>query len=448
MIELGGFAAKTHARITFLLLALAAGMGLLSSFYWISVLGPQLSEKAEITARALADAQMPGITSVLNKALENPSHDFDVLYRELTNAVNRILLLKDPKSKDPFILAVSLEIDYSVVPFPKGAFDITHGNPESCFQTEIPLYSETSHELMGIAKLCNSLSFFDNFKKDVKRTFFIGAVITFLLLVSVWRIVSAMLKRLREADRKLAEKTANLAHAGRLSAMGEMATGIAHEINQPLSIISLAAEGLCAYFRKNAPESMEAEAARAIMAQVDRTVTIITNMRSFVRTDVEAMEDTDLRKPIETSLSFFREQFRVHNIDLFVSMPETPVMVKANPRKFEQIVVNFLSNARYAVDRKARDFPDMQKQVSVTLNSNADVKEGMLEVADNGVGMSETVKSRCLEPFYTTKPVGEGTGLGLSIAASIAAEFGMNVSVDGSEGEGAKIRVHFHIIEA
>ena len=234
-------------------------------------------------------------------------------------------------------------------------------------------------------------------------------------------------------------------HAGRISAMGEMATGIAHEINQPLAIIRIAADGLKNYFnRKNEDiDSMEAKAAATIVSQVDRSVTIIQNMRSFVRRGPHGFEPIDLAEAFERAVSFFREQFRIHQIVLNIFLDEKLPKVRINQQKFEQIVVNLLSNARYAVEEQEKiSTKHYEKKISVHLSENRNKNIVIFEVMDNGVGMNDEMRERCLEPFYTTKGVGDGTGLGLSIIHTIVKELNnAALEIESKEGQGSLFRI-------
>jgi signal transduction histidine kinase len=395
--------------------------------------------KAEVTARALAQPHVGALADVLDLAagqVEERSAATD-----LERALDRILVLTDPHSGSPFILRVEVVVDYGAVDAPEGSMDIDRGNVENddFFITEIPIYSRVSRELLGIALLHNSREVFDYFKKDVQTSFIAGAMIVLMLLTLAWRIVTGLLDRIRRTEEALQEKQAQVVHAGRLTAMGEMATGIAHEINQPLAIIRVAADGLKAYFDEKEANSEEAHAARKIISQVERTAAIIDNMRAFVRNGIEELETIDIRDPVEKALSFFREQFRIHGIRLHVDLPDNPLMVRINPNKFEQIMVNFLSNARYAVEKKSP--PDDDKMIFVRLISDVSYDTAILEVEDNGTGMSQKVLERCMEPFYTTKEVGEGTGLGLSIAHSIAREFHAEIEASSVEGQGSLFRI-------
>jgi signal transduction histidine kinase len=427
------------ARVTLLFLFLALGLEALIAIYWFRVLEPQLMAKAEITARALAQPYVAALADILNLAgqVEEGS-----LAPDLERAVDRILVLTDPHSGSPFILRVEVVVDYGAVDAPEGSLDIDRGTVENkdFFDTEIPIYSQVSRELLGIVILHNSREVFHYFEKDVQTFFIVGAMIVFMLLSLAWRIVTGLLDRIRRTEEALQEKQAQVVHAGRLTAMGEMATGIAHEINQPLAIIRVAADGLNKYFADHVGSTDEARAAQKIVSQVKRAAAIIDNMRAFVRNGIEEAETIDIRDPVEKALSFFREQFRVHGIRLHVDLPNDPLMVRVNPNKFEQIIVNFLSNARYAVEEKSP--PGDDKKIFVRLISDVSSDTAILEVEDNGTGMSQEVLERCMEPFYTTKQVGEGTGLGLSIANGIAREFQMEIEVRNVEGQGSLFRVY------
>ncbi|MDM8523595.1 ATP-binding protein [Desulfococcaceae bacterium HSG8] len=425
--------------ITLMFLFLTVTLEGLMAVYWTAVLEPQLMSKAEVTARALAQSHVYAIADAMTEDAA-----VGEIIRNMENAINRILLLTDPDTTTPFILGVEVEADYSVVNAPEAELDMKRGQIGQAhdFLTEIPLYSKLTRELLGIVRLHNSPEFFRHFKADVRFTFFVGAGVGLALLILSWRIVAALSSKVKQTERKLREKQAQIVHAGRLTAMGEMATGIAHEINQPLAIIRIAADGLNSYFARQGIKGMEAKAAWKIVEQVNRAASIINNMRAFARADSEISDQVNLAEPVNRALSFFKEQFRIHDIVLTVSLAENLPKVRMNPQKFEQIVVNFLSNARYAVEKKGENAgSEYQKTVRVDLFHDTETDAVVFEVEDNGAGMSAEVRERCMEPFYTTKGVGEGTGLGLSIVHGITREFKMDISVDSVEGEGSTFRI-------
>ncbi|MBF0379974.1 MAG: response regulator [Magnetococcales bacterium] len=255
----------------------------------------------------------------------------------------------------------------------------------------------------------------------------------------------------KQAQKELREKEAQLIHAGRLTAMGEMASGIAHELNQPLTIIRMAAQN----FGYRMAEGMLGEEdslqiSDKIMKQVDRAASIINLMRTFVRSEGKDDDDVIVDPSIPTldALTFFREQYRVHDIELVTEITEGLPKIAIHPNHYEQIVVNLLSNARYAVNKKGDQQEEYKKQVIIKLSY---IEEGagsiILEVDDNGIGMSEEEQKRCWEPFFSTKEVGEGTGLGLYIIHSIIRERQGTIQMESVEGKGTKLTVQFPVVK-
>ncbi len=245
-----------------------------------------------------------------------------------------------------------------------------------------------------------------------------------------------------EMESALKEKQAQLVHAGRLSALGEMGTGIAHELNQPLAIIRLDAESLKFALKKAGllQDKFDKDLI-SIIRSVDRAADIIEFMRRFARTDRGDCAMTRLSEPVNNSLTFFKEQFRNRDIELETHYEKNLPEVSVNSQRFEQIAVNFLSNARYAVDKRAELEPKHRKKIALSLFYDKIANAVVFETKDNGIGMSAEEKERCTEPFFTTKEVGEGTGLGLSIVYSIIREFKGRLEIESEKGAGTTMRV-------
>lgn len=434
--------ARLQTRLTLMFLVLILILEGMMTVYWVRVLEPLLTRKGETTARSLARSHTAELAALLENMISiPPPGGIEIDFR---TALDRLMLLQDPEDGTAFVEGAALEVDYSVVPAPEKSLDIRVGvlTAKKTFISEIPLYSSTGRELMGIVRVHNSRAFLDRFKADVRSAYFIGLAAGFFILIVVWRVMIAQLRRIQKTEAELLEQRAQMIHAGRLTAMGEMASGIAHEINQPLAVIRMAADGLTRFFGSTNEGTMEARAAGKIVQQVQRASRIIDNMRSFVRAGNGADTIIAPAKPVEEGLSFFREQFRINEIDLQVEISEQLPDIRANAQKLEQVVVNLLSNARYAVEERAvRVKGDFQKRVSVRLAGNENGEHVLLEVRDNGIGMTAEEIDRCLEPFYTTKPVGEGTGLGLSIVHTIVRESGMRLEIESRPDEGSLFRV-------
>ncbi len=430
-----------QTRINFLFLLLVVGLEGLMAAYWLVALEPRVMERVRASADRLARAQ----THVLLDALTSGSGD--ARKARIIQAMDKILVVKDAESNEFLTVGVEMRVDCNAFKTCDKGGDLTLNRGDSgceeCFVTEVPLYSET-RESLGVVRLHNSNEFQQHFKKGVQSIFFAGAGVGLALLLLSWFSVNAMIVRIRRTEKTLQEKQAQVIHAGRLAAMGEMAAGIAHEINQPLSIIRVASDGLNAYFKKKDPGTMEEEAVESIIGQVERAGGIINNMRAFTHAGPGDAAPADLIEPLNAALSFFKEQFRIHQIALDVSVPDQLPRVIVNTRKFEQIVVNLLSNARFAVDEKGKTAgPGYKKEVSVRLVPGRGEALALFEVEDNGVGMAPGVMNRCLEPFYTTKEVGEGSGIGLSIVNSFVREYEMKMEIESAPGQGSVFRIRF-----
>ena len=434
--------AQGLAILVLLLLAVVSEAAMLWS--WFQVLEPQLREKAEITARALAQSRL----ALLGDALAGENGRIDP--ERVREAMDSLMLITDPITDNPVILGIELEIDPDVVQVDPSLFPFHHGQVDcpDCFVTEVPVYATRTRELLGIARFYNSSEFYRLFIAGVRTRLLAISVLVVVLFVAATIFLVLLFRKTHAVEQQLREQQAQLIHAGRITAMGEMATGIAHEINQPLTIIRLAADGLNRYFEKLGTKSMEARAARKIVNQTDRCVTIIDNMRSFVRNTPHGNDAVNLVEALERALSFFREQFRVHQIELEVQVPQQSVWARINQQKFEQIVVNLLSNAQHAVEEKALTENEYVKKIEVRLAY--DSSKGVVEfvLRDNGMGMDEEVRQRCLEPFFTTKQVGEGTGLGLSIVHTILREIkGASIEIESYPGQGSCFRIRLPAVK-
>ena len=266
--------------------------------------------------------------------------------------------------------------------------------------------------------------------------------------ISAKNIIKRMNKELEskveKRTKELQKKQLELSHAGRLASLGELATGIAHELGQPLQIIQLASRII--------PEELESDDfdkdallsySRDISKQIERATTIVSNMRTYARSDDnKEVENIDPSVPFRQCLVFFSEQFRHHQIDLKLEVDDKLPYVMTHSQKFQQIVVNLFSNACYAVEVMAEKSPKEYKKIVIgRLYLKPDQNFVVLEVEDNGIGMDEECRQECLKPFYTTKPAEEGTGLGLSIIKDLIDEFGFLLQIQSKPDKGSVFTV-------
>lgn len=253
---------------------------------------------------------------------------------------------------------------------------------------------------------------------------------------------------LEQKSRELDRQHIQLIQSSKLATLGEMATGIAHELNQPLSGIRTRAQLVMKGLERNIfTVERVVQNQLEIIQLVDRITRIIDHMRIFARQDQQRFSPFKLTQSIEGALSLLGEQLRIHAVEIEKELPEDVPPVLGESLQLEQVILNLLSNARDAVDSRAelerqREGGDKSRRKLITLRIRQ-VAPGELglEVSDNGTGMSEEVRAKIFEPFYTTKPVGRGTGLGLSISYGIVATHNGRIEVESQPGEGTTFRV-------
>jgi len=246
---------------------------------------------------------------------------------------------------------------------------------------------------------------------------------------------------IQRREQELRAKQEQLVQAGKLATLGELTTGVAHELNNPLNNIAL--------FVGNAADLIELAVTdkskivgqlRHAMEQVGKATAIISHLRTFGRVAPATRERISLRHVIERSLSLMHEQLRLRDIKVTLDIgPEEPLVV-GNSIQLEQVFINLLTNARDAVADSTHK----------AIRISSSVSSAMAEVAfaDTGPGIPPELAQRIFDPFFTTKEVGKGTGLGLSIAYGIIKEHGGTISVVGGAHRGATFLIQLPLAAA
>lgn len=200
--------------------------------------------------------------------------------------------------------------------------------------------------------------------------------------------------------------------ASRLASLGEMAGGIAHEINNPLAIIVARTENLLDRAKRGPLDSQEVETTLKRTLEVSQRIAkIVSGMRRLVRDDSESpMEATACATVIEDALDLCREKYRSRGIELTVDI-ETGLQIFCRRIQVAQVLVNLLNNAEHATEG--------QHPRWIKLRAYQQGPWTNIEVTDSGTGIPSHIAQRMMDPFFTTKDVGKGTGLGLAISRSI-----------------------------
>jgi signal transduction histidine kinase len=255
----------------------------------------------------------------------------------------------------------------------------------------------------------------------------------------------------RRAESELESQRTRQMRSDRLRSLGEMAAGIAHELNQPLVGIRGMAEIMEMTLEGGSPPPAEKTRHRVsvILEQVDRMVHIIDHVRRFAReAGSPETRRVDLNDVVRSGAKLLRTQFQSHGLALEFHLSDRPLPVTVNPFSIEEVILNLLSNARDAVEdrRRAADPPaGYTPRVELRTWNGAEGGEDrvFLEVRDNGTGLSPEIAPRLFDPFFTTKAPDKGTGLGLSICKSIVEEFGGRIECSEPKGAGAAFRLAF-----
>ena len=235
---------------------------------------------------------------------------------------------------------------------------------------------------------------------------------------------------IQRREKELRDKQEQLVQAGKLATLGELTTGVAHELNNPLNNIGLFVGNAIDLIEHGlTDEEQIIRQLRHATQQVGKATEIITHLRTFGRAAPVSREPIALRQVIERALALMREQLRLRGIDVVVELGSREPVVLGNPIQLEQVFINLLTNARDAVANSPRK--------AIRISASVDSEAVELAFADTGHGIPTGLERRIFDPFFTTKEVGKGTGLGLSITYGIIKEHGGTISVVSPSGVGA-----------
>ncbi len=277
--------------------------------------------------------------------------------------------------------------------------------------------------------------------------------------------------------RELEEERRKIIQMDKMAALGELATGVAHELNQPLTTMSFEADYLrtvldkaqsdpYAYGEMLSTDALE-EITANILSSIARADRIINHLRAFGRISQNETRLIDLNQSICDSFILVDARLRGRGIDVQLKLADNLPLIQAHPHRLEQVFLNLIANAEYALEARKRESEKARKRESekaetgekagltenegevkrLELRTYQDGDWVVAEVQDNGCGMAEEVRKRIFEPFFTTKPEGEGTGLGLSISYDIIVDYGGDIICKSVLGEGATFILRFPVAD-
>ncbi len=245
------------------------------------------------------------------------------------------------------------------------------------------------------------------------------------------------------------ERETQLLQASKMSTLGEMATGVAHELNQPLTTIQLGADFMMDMAKqgKEIPEDLLGLISEQMTGQVSRAVRIITHLREFGHKGEVRREKVDVNRPIKGVFTLLSQQLKLRGIRVVLDLNDDLPLIMGDSNRLEQVFIDLVMNARDAMEEKKRQVQDMGQENTLTVRSFQKNGRVVVAISDTGLGIPHKIRDKIFEPFFTTKKVGEGTGLGLSISYGIVKDYDGSIEVESEEGKGSTFKTSFPVCE-
>lgn len=364
----------------------------------------------------------PAILAALNERIKeldclyqigDISHQPDLEHREV---LSRIISIIPPAMQFPELATARLMIDGASI----SSHPLVQGPVQISAEIEVNFHK------------CGLLEVFYQAQPD-------GTAPAFLpeeerLLTSIARQISLVIERksIEENNSKLQDQ---LRHADRLATIGQLAAGIAHEINEPLTNIL----GFAQLIDENEdiPDIVHQDAKHIVNATLHARE-VIRKLMLFSRQIPPNKTEVDLNKLIVDGLYFLESRCERQEIRIVKELDKANPTIVADPSQIHQVMVNLVVNSMQA----------MPEGGLITLGTQKQGNNVLFYVSDNGIGMSKEVLEKIFIPFYTTKDINQGTGLGLSVVHGIITTHKGKIEVDSSPGKGSCFKIYFEVSNA
>ncbi len=282
---------------------------------------------------------------------------------------------------------------------------------------------------------CPLEQFIGSQKTHISETDLHGLHGTYMLTVSPLLEENGEINATLLVARNLTEEEvvrAEAIRAAQLAAIGELASGVAHEINNPINGIINYAQIIL-----DVPEDKEAMAnLQNIISEGKRIAGIVSNLLDFARRREEVLAPSEVDKILLNSLQLVDHLLKKDGITCSVAIDDDLPSLLCNEQQLQQVVLNMISNARYALNKRfPKGCPEKLLVIKVELRGTDEQESIRLTFTDHGVGIAPEIQNRLFDPFFSTKPKGEGTGLGLSISHGLVRDHGGTIKVQSNLGE-------------
>lgn len=271
-----------------------------------------------------------------------------------------------------------------------------------------------------------------------KIEFVLFCLIVLLLIYEFFKIIIPIKRRLLFQIEELRRKDQVIGHSSKLAAIGELAAGIGHEINGPLTIIKAYLTKLKREsYKNNSNEDNILNSFEKIEGSANQIENIVKGLRTFARKENDEVIEFNLAQVIQDCISMVEQIYDHYGITVTFNNHVGDISINGIPGKIQQVIMNLLSNAKDALEES-----DV-KEINVAL-----VEEDgkiQIKVADTGPGISDAIKSKVFDPYFTTKEFGKGSGLGLSLSFNFIKEHNGTIKIDTTPGKGTIFNIELPV---
>ena len=255
-----------------------------------------------------------------------------------------------------------------------------------------------------------------------------------------------MIEDLKKQREQLFAAQTSLMHADKMETVGRIAAGVAHEVKNPLTVITMGLDYLSTGFPQHTDENIP-NVLGEMRESALRADTIIRGLLDFSASSRWDVSEEDLNSAIEQSLQLVRHEFVQNRITVDKDLDENLPPLKLNRTKMEQVFINLFINAAHAMPGGGTlSVRTYVQQTPMGNNATGDnVETVVAEVADTGTGIPPEILTKIFEPFFTTKPVGVGTGLGMCVVKNIVELHGGTITMANRPQGGAKATISFKV---
>ncbi len=301
----------------------------------------------------------------------------------------------------------------------------------------IPIIDEVARRLLEVSVATESL----------RTRVALAMMIPFGIVVVVREFLSR--RALIRAGQDLASTRQQLVQHEKLAAVGQLVSGVAHELNNPLQGVLGYAELMLA----TKPSSLEQEELRAIRDNANRAAGIVRNLLTFAGRNTTARGWQQINRIVRDAIATREAQLRAIGVDLTLEATDRLPLVYVDHTRLEDVIVNLIQNAEAAIASRrdgkslSRGVPERARgEIRITTRMETNPDRIFVEVADNGSGLKEEDLSRVFDPFFTTREVGQGTGLGLSVCYGIVREHGGQITARNGAVGGAVLTIELPVM--